>query len=138
MDADAIWNRATTLRELTAPGDLALQALLIVHGMIMNGGLLHAFDSLEHDMYERGAEGFAYFGRADVAELLMAGYALAFPDGPVPEAEREQYTTDLPDAIHEQIEEMDGRYGDLVPDDATVVAAFERRLAERPADFEPA
>jgi Domain of unknown function (DUF4375) len=136
-EADAVWNRATTTAELTAPGDRALQALLLVHGQIMNGGLLSALDYIEPEAFERAEVGFAYFGLDNVTELLRRAYAVAFPDGPVETELREDYTIDLPDSVHAELEALDRRYSELIPRDQTLADAFERRFVERSGDFAP-
>lgn len=136
-EADAIWNRATTERSLTAPGDRALQAILILHGQIRNGGLLSSLDYIEREDFERAIDGFAYFGRLDAAELLTKAYSAAFPNGPIVRDLREQYTMDLPEAVLDEIEASDERYHALFPTDGTLAALFERRLAERPDEFAP-
>ena len=48
-----VCNRATTDASLTLPGDRALQDALLVHGKIMNGGLLSVFDSIDYYEIER-------------------------------------------------------------------------------------
>jgi hypothetical protein len=137
-EADAIWNRATTDRHLTAPGDRALQAIFVLHGQVRNGGLLSALDYVEPDDYARAVDGFAYFGQDAVADALTRAYAIAFPGGPLPAETREQHTMDLPESVHEEINALDERYAELLPDDATLAAVFEHRLAEHPTDFAPA
>jgi Domain of unknown function (DUF4375) len=137
-EADAIWNRATTPRELAAPGDRALQSVLVVDGQIKNGGLLSALESREAEEFARAADGLDYLGLSEVAGLLRRAYAAAFSDGPLPADRREIHTTELPDPVHDEVEALDDRYAQLVPDDATLEAAFRRRLAECPDDFAPA
>jgi hypothetical protein len=62
-DADRIWNRACDpFARLSTSGDRALQAALLVHGQVMNGGLLSALDYIDYDQIERGADGFEDFG----------------------------------------------------------------------------
>jgi hypothetical protein len=136
-EADAVWNRATTERALTAPGDRALQGILHLHGQIRNGGLLSALDYIEPGDFERAIQGFEYFGRSDVAELLANVYRVAFENGPIAAELSEQHTTDLPDAIHAMIDASDDRYFALFPDDAALAALFEREFAERPGEFAP-
>jgi hypothetical protein len=124
-------------RSLTAPGDRALQGILLLHGQIRNGGLLSALDYIGPEDFERAIQGFEYFGRSDVAELLANAYGVAFPDGPIAEEVREQYTMGLPDPIVDEIEASNERYFTLFPDDATLAALFERGFAERPGEFAP-
>ena len=66
---------------------------------------------------------------------MRSALALAFPDGPVPADEREEYTLGLPEAVLERIE------GDLeqtlVDEDGPMYDAFARVYRERPDDFGP-
>jgi hypothetical protein len=49
-DADKIWNRACGADPLrTLPGDRALTDLLHPHGLVMNGGVLHAAECMSAD-----------------------------------------------------------------------------------------
>ncbi|MFP5370384.1 MAG: hypothetical protein ACLGI3_06510 [Actinomycetes bacterium] len=45
-ESDLVWNRACDTFDIDPgmpPGDAALAAVLLCHGMAMNGGLLHAW-----------------------------------------------------------------------------------------------
>jgi hypothetical protein len=48
-NADKVWNRATLQSGGAAPksGDRALAVLLLVHGLVMNGGVHHALESAQ-------------------------------------------------------------------------------------------
>ena len=112
--ADLIWNRACTdLGDRV--GDRHLRALLLVHGMVMNGGPNHAAGSCEPAQLTAAADACRYFGLPQLAALMLQLPAAAFDE----DAE----------------DRLSAAYYDLVPDDATIVAAFEARYAEAPADF---
>jgi hypothetical protein len=69
-DADRVWNRAcfregTNFRE----GDLALGALLLVHGYVQNGGVGHAFE-LTPEEVASGIKGFEFFGFKGIADVI--------------------------------------------------------------------
>jgi hypothetical protein len=71
-DADGIWNRAAAHLGGSNPaqGDRHLAALLRVHGLIMNGGVQHAAETISPADISAAAEGFLFFGFEDVAMLL--------------------------------------------------------------------
>ena len=124
--ADRIWNRAAADLdgEQTSPGDRALAALLLAHGLIMNGGILHALEVLSREQFERACDGYRFFGLADVATLL-AETAAAAPEH------------DAADTMAELEHRVDETYGLLIPNDATLAAAFERHLESNPAAYAP-
>ena len=109
-EADLVWNRAAlegggaTARK----GDLALAALLLVHGAICNGGVCDACESLSPTQLVAGGDAYAFFGLPDVAKVLSTP----------------------PDASDDECEHADRDYWQLVPDDATLVARFEAVFAQ--------
>jgi Domain of unknown function (DUF4375) len=120
--ADRIWNRAcledvSDLRE----GDRLLAAMLLAHGLVMNGGVLHAVESLDEDQLVAAKEGFRYLGLPDVASLLVEARAI-FPAGK--ESEEHEF-------------EFNKRYYALIPDDSTLTALFEAVLLAKPWAFAP-
>lgn len=117
-DADWVWNRAAMDKggEHPREGDRALADLLLVHGLSMNGGVLHAVESLKSAEFARGVAGYRYFGLDQVADLLAD--AAANPHVP-----RE--------------EELDRAYGRFIPSDQTLAAAFKERFRDRPQAFAP-
>ena len=112
---DVVWNRACADRG-DGIGDRHLRALLLVHGMVMNGGSNHAADSCKPVEIAAAAEACRYFGLHDLAAL----------------------TRELPAAADSEDEEerLDSSYAELVPDDSTICDAFEARYAEAPEDFD--
>jgi hypothetical protein len=79
--ADRVWNRAALDAGGSPPreGDRALAALLLAHGMIMNGGVDHAVEALS-------AEELAAFDSVPYAFALIelvetAGCQLEFIEG---------------------------------------------------------
>jgi hypothetical protein len=121
-EADLIWNRAC-LGDTTAlsAGDRALAALLLLHGMVMNGGVLYAVESVTSRQFAAGKSGYRFFGFADVADLLTQAKLLAT-------------SNDDLDSIEAQ---LDRRYQSLVPDDSTLSERFETYLLRSPSDFAP-
>lgn len=115
--ADRVWNRAALESGGANPGegDQALAALLLAHGMVMNGGVEHALESLSPDEMEAAIAGYRYFALAEVAQLLE---------------DASLQKLDLEDA--------DRRYSQLVPDDAVLAEQFEVIYARSGNAFSPA
>ena len=92
------------------------EAVLAVHGAIMNGGFLNAFDAAGEYIAD-ATRGFDLIGLGPVADLLRTATSL-FPGGVVPEdeAERRRLMDVVIDA--EALEGMDALYGELVPNEA--------------------
>jgi hypothetical protein len=128
QDADGIWNRACdpSLR-FTHPGDAALAAVLLCHGMAMNGGLLHAVQGLEPDQRERAVAGFRLLGLDDAAAAVeaVARQAARLPAGDP--------------AAEERLEvEAGRRYDEALPDwDETIDRAFQDHLRRHPEAYAP-
>lgn len=97
------------------PGDSALTALLAAHGMVMNGGVGHVFDTLDAAERSAGAAGFRFFGFDAVARLL--------------ERAEEQ--------SEEQWESLDSEYAGLIPSEDALDEAFKRLFADKPHLFAP-
>ena len=120
--ADLIWNRACG-SEFVSPlaGDLALEALLLAHGYVMNGGVFHAVEGIDAELFADAQAGYRYFGFDEVADLLNEAKS-AFDAG-----------GDL-----ELLEaEFDDQYGELIPEDSVLIERFEDHLRQNPAEFEP-
>lgn len=115
--ASMIWNRAALDGGGASPrrGDAALAALLLVHGMVMNGGLGHVFEALSAEEIDRGSDGFEFFGFSSIRELLEEARGMN-------EEQREGATV---------------RYWEAVPNDGALTAAFEHTLREHSAAFAP-
>ena len=123
-EADRVWNRAAlegggmTARE----GDRALAALLVAHGLVMNGGVEQAMEALSADELEAAAAGFRFFSFGEVASLLEESSINGVLD-------------------EEKVEEADDRYAEVIPDDSTLVDRFSDVFRVSPdlfAPFEPA
>jgi hypothetical protein len=114
---DRVWNRAAL--DDGGPnalaGDIALASLLALHGMVMNGGIEHALETLEPMKYEAGVAGYEYFGLSKVAALLR----------------RAQRAGSL------ELERLDEEYGTLIPSDQTIDLFFEQRFQSAPWAFAP-
>jgi hypothetical protein len=71
-EIDQVWNRAALQSGGLNPGegDRALAALLVAHGMVMNGGVAHALESLSSEERSAAAAGFRFFSFSDIADLF--------------------------------------------------------------------
>jgi hypothetical protein len=136
-DEDAIWNRACDpFSHLAGTGDRALQALLLVHGQVMNGGLASSLEYQSADQIQAAISGFEYFGRSDIGAVLRAGMETAFPAGVVEDPEaREDHMLALDDETSNRLERLDDAYNALVPRDEVLVDMFRDRLRTSPRDF---
>lgn len=106
-------------------GDTALADLLRFHSLAMNGGVLHAFESLSAE--ERGAavHGYRFFG------LDAAGDAVEWLEQ---QADGVDLDADV-EAAERLDEEAQGRYDSAVSTDAVLVTAFEQAYRQRPEAF---
>lgn len=127
-DADAVWNRACDpFTPSTHPGDAALAALLLCHGMAMNGGLLHAVEGLEPDQRERAVAGYRLLGLDAAADAVedVAREAAALDEDDLAAAERLE-------------EEANRRYDAALPEwDETIDRAFREHLRRHPEQYAP-
>src|SRR5438094_245227 len=121
-DADMIWNRACggdALRSLR--GDRALADLLRVHGLAMNGGVLHAIECLTASELSDAEAGYRFYGLDGVASMLLRARTI-FEMG-----------VDL--GTHEQ--QLDRQYAAMIPSDSSLVERFEKRLKSHPSEYAP-
>ena len=129
LDSEVVWNRAALgdAGVERRSGDLALMALLSVHSLAMNGGLLHSVEVLDPSELDDAAEGFRYFGLGGAAAALEWARAQAL-----------HVDVDADPADAERIElEANARYWAAVPDDAAVWDAFVSKFSESPKAFAP-
>ncbi len=117
--AGPVWNRAVLEAGGSAPrsGDTALAGLMRFHGLAMNGGIDHALDVLSATAVDAAIAGFRYFDLPEVASVLAA--------------------TRFARRSESQLEKLQQRYATLVPNDAALVAAFEKRYKDSPEEFAP-
>jgi hypothetical protein len=123
--ADKIWNRAcgyypspvTDLHE----GDLALRALLSLHGLTINGGVFHPFDVLSQDEIAEAVRAYRYYGLDPVADVFIRAGSLI--------------ETRLELGSFERV--MGEEYSVHIPNDRTLVQVFEHHLAEHPELYAP-
>jgi hypothetical protein len=134
-EADAIWNRATSVErppDLLA-GDIALWRIHQLHGVVMNGGLAHGIEVIGREAVEAAAEGWDHLGRGDVAKLLREALEVV-EDMPDDEGARDRYfTRGLTDEQDELLESLNWQY----EDDEPLERAFRERLRKHPEEFAP-
>jgi hypothetical protein len=121
-EAEMIWNRACGQGRLRSlPGDRALADLLSAHGLVMNGGVLHAVECLTAEELTDAEAGYRFYGFAEVASLLTCA--------------RKLFETCDDFERHEQ--QLSRRYAALIPSDSSILGRFEQRLKSSPSDFMP-
>ncbi|MEV7646394.1 hypothetical protein [Arthrobacter sp. NPDC089319] len=123
MNADDVWNRALDY-EYDGPlaeGDRALRDLLLLDGMVQNGGLLHAVEGLEPPELAAALAGYRWFG----LEVLADGIAATAAEAAQAETLAQQ------EALEERADDLySGEHGSDQID-----PAFSTKLAERPDAF---
>ena len=120
--ADEIWNRACQGGGATPrAGDLALSALLLFHGLAMNGGVLHAVDCLSSAQLTDSQAGYRFFGFPSTAELLEKAH----------HGSTDEHDLDGIEAA------LDQEYWSHIPDDSTLVARFEAHYKLNLQDYCP-
>jgi hypothetical protein len=120
--ADMIWNRACGEDSLRSfPGDRALADLLRVHGLTMNGGVLHAVECLAASELSDAEAGYRFFGLDGVASLLSRARTIL------------ETGDDL--GVYEQ--QLDGQYADLIPSDSSLIERFKKHLKSNSSDYAP-
>lgn len=127
--ADKVWNRAALECGGDCPGegDRALSALLSVHSVAMNGGLLHSVECHSDEELDRGIAGYEYFGMFDAAAAVAWVRA---------EALGLDVCAGLEAA--ERVEaEADRRYYEAVPDDSTPATRFVEHFLQHPEAYAP-
>jgi hypothetical protein len=85
--------------------------------MIMSGGPNHAADVCSPEEIVAAAEASVYYGLAGLADVIRR-----LPDA----AEQDEAELDVDESYHR-----------LVPNDDTLVRAFQRKFVESPSGFEP-
>jgi hypothetical protein len=112
---DQIWNRACLEGGGSEPaaGDTALASVLLAHGLVMNGGVVHALECLSHAQLVAAIAGFKYFGLTTAAHVFEQA----------------------PDASAE--ERLNRLYWQAVPNDGALAHAFRIKLVASPEAFAP-
>jgi hypothetical protein len=120
-NVDLIWNRACEgdVAALST-GDRALAALLRVHGLVMNGGVLHAVECATPHEFDAAKAGYRFFGFDDVVVVLTKAKGLVESGAELDSLEAE----------------FDRRYSALANDSA-LFDRFAAHLARSPSDFSP-
>ena len=119
--ANRVWNRAALEAGGTSPGpgDRALASLLLVHGLVMNGGVHHALECVQPTEVRAAADGYAFFGFDDIAAFFRGT-----DHDPV-----------LSTCNDETEDAANRRYWDIIPDDSVLLARFEDVFRHRPDQF---
>lgn len=94
--------------------------MILMHGLIMNGGVHHALDVLSEAQVDAALSGYEFF---EVAPALAAIRRV------LNDASLREWNE-----ISEQRANL--LYYETIPDDAVLVEAFDRRYARSPGDFD--
>jgi hypothetical protein len=125
-NSNLIWNRAAMNGGGPVPrqGDISLTTLLKFHSLAMSSGVFSALENLSWGEIQQAAEGFDWFGLDNVASFLNSALS-----------RMELATTDVDSANLELL--FDNEYHQLIPQDQTIVSAYEALLRADPAEFAP-
>lgn len=130
VDVDYIWDRALGFGDGgavgTGPGDTALAAVLLAHGMVMNGGVLHAVEGLEPDELDAAIGGYRRLGAEATAQLLEEVRA-QIDDGALNDDARAE--------AHEG--ESNRSYEEAIADDAALQQLVQSDVDRNPGDYDP-
>jgi hypothetical protein len=108
---EQIWNRAALegRGRNWRRGDQSLAALLLAHGLVMNGGVRHAVSAMRPAELAAAAASYRFFGFGDVAVLFEGSPSLDDDEG----------------GDDQEINALDQRYWESVPDDTIIFSRFE-------------
>lgn len=121
-----IWNRAAGFEGMDhyRAGDRALHDALVLHGQVMNGGLLNAVETLDRRELADGVAGLEWLGLGSIARKIAAFAA---------EADGVQDLATL-DALEERGNDL---YWAELGEDAILDAAFQAAHTRDPEAFAP-
>lgn len=102
-------------------GDRMLAAMILMHGLAMNGGVVHAIEACTPEERVAAIEAYAVFGLGHVADVFVRAVACVAEGTPS-------------ESIWERLDEC---YGELVVDDSTVFAAFLRHWSAYANQYAP-
>lgn len=130
VDIGLIWDRALGFGDGgavgTGPGDTALESVMLAHGMVMNGGVLHATEALEPDQFESAVAGFRRLGAETLARLFESVRA-QLDDGVLEDLERAE-------ALETESNQV---YNEVIPDDAALEQLVRDDVDRNPGDYDP-
>jgi hypothetical protein len=95
-----------------------LSALLLAHGLTMNGGVVHATEAMTREERDAATSGYRFFGYGRVAELFAASDAWSH------EEEREL--------------RLNAAYAAEIPDDESLYRQFEAHFTAHHELYAPA
>jgi hypothetical protein len=95
--------------------------MLGFHSGAMNGGLLHSIECWSPEDMDAVKDGYRYFGLGAISELISAAQA------------------SLQQGTNEEIlaEMLDLKYAAKIPDDETLIRAFEAHYKSSPESYSP-
>jgi hypothetical protein len=130
---ERIWNRAHQASEADAElraGDRALAAALLAHGIVMNGGVLHALQAMSPSERREAAAGYRFLALPTLAQL----FEMEVPDVDLDEDDEDGEGESELDQLEA---ELNQKYWATASDDEALLRAFERKLMQEPGLFAP-
>ena len=122
-------------------GDHALAAMLLAHGHVMNGGVLHAVELMDEAQLAAAKAGYRFFGVELVSDLFCARRTPWMRNCCPRELERravgdiEVVVLEEDDHLGDLEPQLDSEYSHYIPDDSALFERFERHVAANPGDF---
>jgi hypothetical protein len=99
--------------------------MVLAHSLAMNGGVLHAVESLNSDDLAGAIAGYRFFALDAAATLLDEV------------AEEARVAAGDDDALDTLGASADERYAAIIPDDDVLITAFEARYRDDAGEFAP-
>ena len=112
-----IWNRASLEAGGAKPavGDSCLASILLTHGLVANGGVVHALECLSQSELSAAVSGYHFFDLTEAARVFQQ----------------------IPDDSEETENRLNQMYSAAVPSDETLAHAFRIKLVAAPEAFAP-
>jgi len=119
---ERIWNRACEGAEANGElraGDRALAAVLLAHGIVMNGGVLHALQSMSPSERREAAAGYRFLTLPTLAEL----FEMQVPEHDLDDDDDDDEEDDDTESELDRLEtELNQKYWATAADDQGAVA----------------
>lgn len=122
---DRVWSGALDGPASHLAGDRSMCAILAMHGLIMNGGVLQAVESTRRRELEAAGEAYRWLGFAGVVDLL-ARVRAAVDEGVLNDHE----AAEAPELT------ADEEYAEHVRDDSALKSALRSHVAATPTMFD--
>lgn len=119
---ELVWSRACAAQggAQRREGDAALSAMLLFHGLAMNGGVAHAVECLSPEELDASIRGYHFYGLGALSHLVAAAKAAPSDD----------------DEADDLGTRLDAEYAAKIANgDAALARIFEEHLAAHPEQY---